>query len=364
MKRWAVWAILAAAPAALYAQDITQAGAGAKGPSPIDDKIAHAKDALNSLRYDEARQSARELFALGGRLRRSQQISTLQLAAAAFYPEEESGRNADSARVYLTQLSKYYPEGSMPADITWRGLDSLLNDVRRQTFGATIKPPQQLTLSGTTSRPAVEVFSTKLARWQLYLVPQGGGVPTLLDTLPLTRSGRLAMRAHDGHAAVIQPGTYEVRVLAISEDQSDTITTKLDMMAEGIPPTLVDMPTPLDTTKFQKERAGRAFGTAIAGGIIMGGATWALAQYARSLEDTKPFGKSSADNRSMKIGIAIGVGALAGAFLDPGRPDPEAKKANVAARNDYMKKVGEATEENRKRIADLRVTLTFLSDTR
>jgi hypothetical protein len=322
--------------------------------SPVMDMLEIAKNALNNLQYTRARTTAREVLALP-KLKRNQEIAALQVASAAYFPDEVSARMPDSATIFLKRLVRLMPAGQFSADLTSPALDSQLVSARLSTFGATARAPLQLTLKGTESRAAIEVLSTRPARWQLYLV-SSDGPPILLDTLGSANSGRLSLRAHSGVAPIIQPGNYQLRILSIATSMPDTISLRFDASATGSIPTLVEMPGAPDASRFLPEKSARATGVAIAGGIIIGGVTWALAN---SIRPPKTLSDEPKDGRATPIAITIGVGALAAAFLDHGRPIPDNMKKNAATRTSHLKLVGDATETNRKRVSEFSLAITI-----
>ena len=323
--------------------------------SPVSDMIERAKDDLNNLRYREARNGIREVLELG-KLRRGQEVAALEVASAAFYPEEQSARIPDSANVYLRRLARLRPIEPLPSDLAFPALDSQLVVARRAVFGAGIRPPLEITLTGPESRPAIDVAATRAARWQLYMVSRQGGAAVLLDTLGVSTSGKLSLRAHNGKDPIIPPGSYELRVLSISSADPDTIVLRVDAVAAGSVPTLSDLPTPLDRTKFLPERSKKARTAGIVGALAGGGVTWALAN---SLRPSGALKDDAADGRGTGVAIGISLGALVAGMLDRGRPLPANIKANAELRSDYIRRVGDATETNRKRVAEYKLAITI-----
>jgi hypothetical protein len=322
--------------------------------SPIMDMVEKGKDALNNLQYMTARATARELLAL--KLKRSQEIAALQLASAAYYPDELSARKPDTAAIYLRRLARLMPIGGFPSDLVSPALDSQLALARRNTFGATARPPLQVTLKGTDMRPAIEVIATRPARWQLFLSSGDGAPRILLDTLGASTNGRLSLRAHNGVDPLIMPGDQRLKVVSIASGQPDTIEISFDASATGAMPSLIAPPAAPDATKFLPEKANRAIGAGVAGAIIVGGATWALSNV---LRPSGSLGDQKKDGRATFVAVGISVGALAAGLLDRGRPLPENIKANNAVRNSYLKQLGDATDTNRKRVAEYSLVLTI-----
>lgn len=318
------------------------------------DMIETAKNALNNLQYAQARNTVREVLALG-RLKREQEIAALQVASAAFFPEDNTARIPDSAAKYLKRLARMMPSGPLPADIASPALDSQLVVARLTTFGATIQPPLQISLRGTENHPAIDVISTRPARWQLYLISGDGGPPILLDTLGAATEGKLSLKAHNGSAPVMQPGIFQFRVLSISAVRPDTIVLRLNGTATGSPPTLVAMPPVLEPSRLLPERAPRALITGVVGGLVVGGGTWALANFIRP---PKALGDEPKDGRGIAVGFGITAGAIVAGLLDRGKPLPANVKANAAMRAGYIKQLGDAAETNRLRISEYKIAIS------
>jgi hypothetical protein len=322
--------------------------------SPIMDMVERAKNSLNNLQYTQARTASREI--LGLRLKRTQEIAALQVAAASYFPDEPGARMPDSAAVFLKRLVRLMPVGPLPTDLVSPGLDSQLVATRKTVFGATARTPVSLSLRGSERRPSIDVMSTRPARWQLYLLSGDGGPPILIDTLAAATSGRLSLQAHNGVTPLIQPGADQIRILSISASEPDTIVIRFDANATGVIPSLVEMPGQLSSAKLLPEKAPRALGAGIAAAIIGGGASWALAN---ALLPPKELGQQSKDSRGLTVGIGISAVALAAGLLDRGRPIPKNVKANAATRSDHLKLVGDATETNRKRVSEYAIELTI-----
>jgi len=329
--------------------------AGQQQPSPVMDMIEKAKNALNNLQYTQARTTAREVLALG-KLKRSQEIAALQVASAAYYPDEASARMPDSAVIFLKRLVRMMPTGPFPTDLMSPGLDSQLVWARQTTFGASARAPLEVTIKGTEPRLAIDVMATRPARWQLLVISTEGVPPVLLDTLGSTPGGRLSLRAHNGNSVLIGPGDHEFYILGISSTSPDTITLKFDASVKGATPTLVDIPDAPDPKRLLPERSPRALGGGIAGGLIVGSATWAMANYARP---PKALGDEAKDGRAVVVGIGIGLGSIAAGILDKGRPNRTNIKVNAATRADYLNRLAEATETNRKRINEYTLAITI-----
>ena len=142
--RWCVPLMALVSLASVSGVDAQQAAQS----SPVMDMLETAKNALNNLQYSQARTTAREILALP-KLKRNQEIAALQVASAAYFPDEPSARIPDSAAIFLHRLARLMPAGPLSSDLTSPALDFQLVAARRSTFGATARAPLQLTLRGT-----------------------------------------------------------------------------------------------------------------------------------------------------------------------------------------------------------------------
>ena len=189
----------------------------------------------------------------------------------------------------------------------------------------------------------------------MFLESADGGPPILLDTLSGT-NGRLALRAHSGNAPLIVPGDFRLRILSISSLDADTITIRFGATTKGAVPSLVPLPAPISSERLLPERHPKAVGAGIAGGLIIGGGTWALANLLKAPNALK---NDSKDGRGVGIGIGIALGSVAGGFIDRGRPHHENIRKNAEIRATYLKALGEATETNTRRVAEYALAMTI-----
>lgn len=89
---------------------------------------------------------------------------------------------------------------------------------------------------------------------------------------------------------------------------------------------------------------------------MAGGVTWALANAVRP---SGPLNDNSADSRGTVVAASLGIGALVAGLLDRGRPLPANIKKNADMRTDYIGRVGDITETNRKRVSEYKLAITI-----
>ncbi len=92
--------------------------------------MVQGRNALNDLHYREADSIAKRILVLGTLLTPEQQVTAVQLRAAALYPEEAAEQHTDSAIVVIRQLLRMGTT-VVPKDMSWPGLDSLVVLVAR-----------------------------------------------------------------------------------------------------------------------------------------------------------------------------------------------------------------------------------------
>lgn len=335
--------------------------AQAQETSPIDDLIVRVMADLNDLRYADAIRRGYEVFAFAGRtMRPEQEVRLRSTMAAAFYPEEAESQRPDSALAQFDAVIRLAPDATLPVEIRWAGLDSLLEVSRRRTFAVVVRPAADQELAGPTGRGHIEFVASRPVRARLRSV--AGGRTMVQDTLAApARSGRLAFRALDGRTVTLPPGTAEF-VLVVSDPTSrDSVVARRTATVEGAALTLVPAPT-LDSTRLKPETSKpRRVRTALTG-ILFATATSIIATSGRGEEPVRS--AFNADGRATLITLGI-LGATVGTYwLDKGVPDPAAIAANAQVRTAHRTAVDAADTENRKRLESFKVMVKFQPETR
>jgi hypothetical protein len=339
-------------PAAVHAQET----------SPLDDLIARVRADVNDLKYPEAIARGREVFAFARTARPAQLIALRQAMAAAFYPEEREAQQPDSALAHLRAAVRLQPDVQLAAELKWPGLDSLLEVARRTTFAVQLRPNAADTIVGPDGRAHVSFIASRPARYKLRVRALPNGASVAMDSVMTpSASGRLAIRAHDGRAALIGAGQYELLVTAYDSASSDSIVIRHD--AEATATALTTVPRPmLDTTKLQNEFAKPKRTQLVVSSILYSTATFMIASSARAEEPIlSGFGT---DGRATFVGLSILGAGVGGFWLDKGSVNAEALRANLDLRVAHRTAVQAAEAENRRRIAEYRVTLRVRPEAR
>ncbi len=283
--------------------------------SAINDLLARASVALNDLRYRDALTIGREVLALGTRVNRDEERQALRIIAAAQFPEEREARDAAGARQTLAQLIRHDPTARIPREISWRGLDSLADVVRRSTFGARAVVPKEVALTGNdTAVLTVSLRANRPAIAELRLAPiAAGALPIVLAQSSLALDEDVQLRLPPEW---VTPGTHELRILWRT-NEGDTTSSRFLLQLEGSSLGLMPTPTPPSADARRAEREPPRRRVALAAAAAAAGLTVLGAQ--RTQGDAPIDG--IAGGRRAATGVALGL-LLAGAtaaVLDKGR---------------------------------------------
>jgi hypothetical protein len=117
------------------------AGAQVQAGSPVKDILTKAKNAYNDLRYREADSMATAVLSFGPLLSKDEQLAAVQIRVAALFPEDPPAQKLDSVQIAITQMVALGGK-SMPRDLSWPGLDTLVaramraNEPAKLVFGS------------------------------------------------------------------------------------------------------------------------------------------------------------------------------------------------------------------------------------
>lgn len=330
---------LAAAPLAAQAQ---------QGTSPIDDLIKRAQDAFNDLDYTRADQLARQVLQLGTTLSASQRSGALMVIAAAAYPEETAAQRRSVALATLRDLVKTNMNVRMPQELTWAGLDSLVEEARRTTFAMEVSGDSVQRVVGPNGIAGVRVRGSRPARYYLMIAPAAGGVAAAIDSTPYIMVGELRFPTMRGERPVFSTGEYSVVVSGVDSASRDSVSTRYVARVESAPLEFLTVPTRLDSTRFLPERTRKFGARGILPAILVGGAAFALSSSLRGEGGIQT--SVGPDAKGGAVGGALALTTILAGFADRGRPLPANVAANAAYREAFQKSVADAQAENRRRI--------------
>ncbi len=329
--------------------------------SPIVDVMLRARTALNDFRFAEADSlSTLVLTAFDRQLNRQQRIEALSIAAAARFPDAVEGavQRRESALEALRQLVRLDPEIRLREDLSWSGLDVLLDEARASTFVPRAAHVAQSSLPSGQVQNVVTGTSTLPARWTWRLTPDSGAAPVLQDSSGPALTATVPLRFTLGEeASSIRDGSYRLLVTARNVSaRTDSATWAYRVIVSAPVLERVPVPAALDPATLLPEVAPRARTRGVVAGLIAGAVTIAGTSAIRASSDLSS--AVSVDSRSVMVGVLIALGAGTAGFLDKGQALPENAAANLQARTQRTNEIQAAIAENRRRNESYRATVT------
>lgn len=114
---------------------------------PVVRLLQSARTAFDDLEYGRAISICR-LALQQPTITRAQRLDVLRVLAAAQYPNDPDAARPDSAARTLRPLVKLDLDATFPRTLGWRGLDSLLADVRTRTLALAVVPASDQQVRG------------------------------------------------------------------------------------------------------------------------------------------------------------------------------------------------------------------------
>ena len=326
--------------------------------SPIADVLRQARRALDNLEYSAADSLARSVLVSRAQVSRAERIEALLVLGAALYPEERTAQRRDSALAYLREYVRTAPDGTIPAAISWFGLDSLLELARRTTFAALARPRRDNTVSGAGGSVPIAVVATRPARLKLSLGRRGQtGRPVIVDSAGPARDVVLELRLFADDRPIVSSGEWLITVTAVDSASSDTVVQRFPVTVSAPSLDLAPVPLALDSTQLRSEWAPPSRSLAVAIGAGLGAATALMAQAMRAPEPVSSAFK--ADSRALVVAGGFVLGGVVGALLDKGHVLPDNVAYNSQVRADFAQRVLDAQQENERRRAGYRAMVTI-----
>lgn len=331
------------------------AAAGAQALRALDDDalVAIREDVLLQ-RYDDAIRRANEVLGSARAMTLRQRVELWQMMAAAYYPPDAAAQKPDSALLQIDALVRVAPDATLPADLSWPGLDTLVEKARAFVFSVTARPPSEIVMRGASEPGFITVVASRPTRFRLTTVSRATGVAVVQDTTGPVTEAQLRLRAHNGRAPLIESGDYRIIIVARDGRTADSTVIVHDAVA-----TASDLPGPVRVPRFvpptTTTRSTAHTGRALALGIGFAGATFAIASQARPSGTIRSgFGT---DQRALVVGAAMVGAAVASLFLDTEDARPADAATIERARRDHDRRVARAAAEARERLSGYRVVL-------
>lgn len=332
----------------------------AQTTSPTDDLITRVIADVNDLRYADAIRRGYEVFTFARTLTPSQEVLLRSAIAAAFYPEEVAAQLPDSAIAQFVAAIQRVPDHTLPIELQWAGLDSLLEVARARTFVVQVNGDEQ-TLVGPTGQGTLTLLSSRPARFTLRTALLGSTAANRQDsTAAMSPRATLRYRAHDGTNVLLAEGAYTATIVAhAANGDSTVITRRLDVTGARL---MLIAPPALDSTKLVPEtgrpKIVKAGLTTLAFALV----TFAIGGQSGTDDD---FGTGfKPDGRSTFVGLTMLSAGVFTYFMEKNKTNPTAVAANTALRDAHRKAMDDAEAQNRTRIAQYRVTVKLAEETR
>lgn len=324
--------------------------------SPIDDLLKRATDAFNDLQYARADSIARQVLSIST-INATQRTRAQFVIVAAAYPEEATAQHRDVALAALKVMVRSNFALKMPPELTWAGLDALVDEAKRQTFVLEVSVDGPQTSVGPGGSAKLKMQSNKSAWFKVVVVPSAGGAAAVVDSVGPAPSGEITFPTMRNERPVFSTGTYNVIVMGYDPVNKDSVTVQRTLRVESPALTFVPVPTKMDSTKLLQERAGKMGAKSVLPAIVVGGMAFALSSSLRGEGNISK--KVSGDSKGIAIGGAMAVSTILAGFRDHGRYIPANIAANRATGDAFQKSVVDAQAENRKRLAEYKTVLTL-----
>lgn len=345
----------------VFALTLAAAPLRAQTTSPTDVLITRVIEDVNDLRYADAIRHGYEVFAVARALTPAQEVLLRSAMAAAFYPEELAAQQPDSALLQLTAAIFRVPDATLPPELHWAGLDSLLSVARRRTFAVQFSGAEQ-TLTGPTEQGTLTVVSSRPVRLVLRTSLLGSTVAHTQDSTsaPALRA-LLRFRAHNGRDVLLAQGAHTATVIAIDANgDSVFVTRRLEVTGARL---MLIAPPALDSAQLKP-------GTTARPNLVKAGLTtlaFALATFTIGglSGDDEDFGPGyEPDGRSTLVGLTILSAGVFTYFVERNKADPASVAANTALRDAHRRAMDDAEAQNRTRINQYRVTVKVVEENR
>lgn len=318
---------------------------------PIQDVLNSGRQAYNNLNFRAADSIAMVALELPA-LRRSHRLQALQLAAAARYPESAGDQYADSAMSALRRYVRIAPTAPINRALTWRGLDSLLAEARRTTFGASVSVPDITPIEGVNGRVSLPVAATRPAHFALRVWKQGDEGPgELVDSIGPVELGVLRMAPVVSDFPRFGSGNYRLQVVATDPTTGERLNHVIQGEFVTPPVPLVEVPEQVDPNALLPERSRPNRAASLISGGLVGAIVIASARLLRpaALADAPV----EPESRSVPIGVGLAVLATGASwYLDRGKLIEPNVDANLRLLRDFTaRRSALMTENERLRVA-------------
>ena len=335
-------------------------GAQVQQSSVVDDLLKRALDAYNDLNFGRADTLANQVLQSTGRITAEQRTRAMVLVAAAAFPDDPPAQRRAASLAMLRSLVRMNLDVEIPTELRWAGLDSLVEEAKRTSFGIAVTADTMQSLVGPQGMGRIAVRSNRSGRYFLRITQ--GGATVAVDTALVGVNAELRFAGMRDEKPIFNSGEYAVSITGIDASGRDTITISRTMRVEAPALEFLTVPVKLDSSKLLPVRSPKFGAKAVLPAIIAGGGAFALASVLRG-EGTIAT-EVDPDSKGVAIGGAIAVSTILAGFMDRGRPLPANVAANKAYGEAFNKSIADAQAENRRRIAEYRITVRIEQEAR
>lgn len=335
-------------------------GAQVQQSSVVDDLLKRALDAYNDLNFGRADTLANQVLQSTGRITAAQRTRAMVIVAAAAYPDDPPAQRRNVALTTLRSVIRLNLDVEIPTELRWAGLDSLVEEAKRTSFGIAVTADSVQSLVGPQGAGRISVRSNRSGRYSMRITQ--GGATVAVDTAVVGVTGELRFGGMRNEKPVFNTGDYSITITGIDASGRDTINVTRTMRVESPALQFIAVPAKLDSTKLLPVRSPKFGAKAILPAIIAGGGAYALASVLRGDGDIAT--AVPGDSKGVAVGGAIAVSTVLAGFMDRGRPLPGNVAANKAYGEAFQKSIADATAENRRRVAEHRTTVRIEQEAR
>jgi len=276
---------------------------------PVVRLLQSARTAFDDLEYGRAISICR-LALQQPTITRAQRLDVLRVLAAAQYPND--------------------PDAARP-------------DAAARTLALAVVPASDQQVRGGDGAWVLPFRTTMAADVALTAERNGAVVPLAAGRGP---DGVLRVPALRDRVPLLANGDWTLVVSARVPADSEVVRLAATFASDS----LVFLPVPaLDSTGFKPERANPIGRRALLAGVVLGGATAAMASGLRAEDPVRS--AYGVDARAFGVAAALAVGAGMAVFLDKGRDLPDNAKANADRRATHAREAAEVVAENDRRLA-------------
>jgi hypothetical protein len=313
---------------------------------------------INDLKYAEALEVGRALALRSAVLPVALRTRLHLLMAAAYFPEDPSIQAADSASLHLRRAIQLAPDAAYPAELRWRGLDSLLAEARSREVAVALRVPPRQPIGAAGAAARLPFVATANTAVELRVTRRSNGQLVHADTI-IAEQGEFTLAAHDGTRIIVPTGAYDLVLTATRGGSADAVSHTHTGVVET-PVLVLEEEPALRSESLLPESAVPARRQLIRTGLIVGAATAGLAVLGRTDGDLR--GAFDPDPRAFAVGAVIAASVAWFARRDEVTPLPANVAANEVTRAVHARAVAAVRERNAARLANYTGTLVVVTD--